>query len=65
MHRNDKDLTSGASPAGSTQQQKVGYKLYYSLNKTTTLEFEGSNTSNAQSSANNGTAYYLGARKTF
>jgi len=64
MHRNDKDLTPGVTN-GSSQQQKVGYKLYYSLNKTTTLEFEGSNTSNAQSSANNGTAYYLGARKTF
>ena len=64
MHRNNTDLDSTKTD-GSTQQQKVGYKLYYSLNKTTTLEFEGSNTSNAQSSANNGTAYYLGARKTF
>ena len=64
MHRNNTDLDSTKTD-GSTQQQKVGYKLYYSLNKTTTLEFEGSNTSNAQSTANNGTAYYLGARKTF
>ena len=65
MHRNDKDLDSTKTD-GTSQQQKVGYKLYYSLNKTTTLEFEGSNTSNAGAGASsNGTAYYLGARKTF
>ena len=65
MHRNDKDLDSTKTD-GTSQQQKVGYKLYYSLNKTTTMEFEGSNTSNAGAGASsNGTAYYLGARKTF
>jgi len=66
MHRNNTDLDSTKTD-GSTQQQKVGYKLYYSLNKTTFLEFEGSNTSNGPVGASNpnGTAYYIGARKTF
>jgi len=64
MQMNDKDLGVGKTDGG-TKLTKQGYKAYYGLSKTTFLEFEASNTSNGVTTADNGTAYYIGARKTF
>ena len=65
---NDKDIVIAAD-AGTSQMTKVGYKLYYSLSKRTTLEFETANVTNGGASSNgtsdNGTSYYTGIRHTF
>jgi len=65
---NDKDLALGKTD-GSSQMTKIGAKLFYSLSKRTTLEFETANVSNGGASSNgtsdNGTNYYTGIRHTF